>query len=80
MAEDYRIRVFQKPLMAIECDRCGVRFNLIHGGICDRCKRILCREHLHGSWLRVLLVDVGVRPVCIACRGGESPPAAGAAS
>jgi hypothetical protein len=56
--------------MAIECDRCGVRFNLIHGGVCGRCGRILCRRHLHGSWLRQLLVDVGARPVCTDCRAG----------
>jgi hypothetical protein len=59
--------------MAIECDRCGVRFNLIHGGVCARCQRILCRQHLHGSWLRVLMVDVGARPVCVDCRAGAAP-------
>jgi hypothetical protein len=56
--------------MAIECDRCGVRFNLIHGGVCERCGRILCRAHLHGSWLRQLLVDVGAHAVCTDCRAG----------
>ena len=73
MADEFRIRVFQKPMMAIECDRCGVRFNIILGGICDRCQRILCRQHLHGSWLRQLLVDVGARPVCVECRAGAAP-------
>ena len=60
--------LFQKPTMATECDACGARFDLIHGGVCAACQRILCRTHLHGSWVRRMQVDLGARPVCVACR------------
>jgi hypothetical protein len=54
--------------MATECDVCGLRFDLISGGACLRCRKILCATHLHGSWLRRLLVDFGADPICCACR------------
>jgi hypothetical protein len=54
--------------MATECDVCGRRFDLIAGGACVRCRKILCERHLHGSWLRRLLVDFGADPICCACR------------
>jgi hypothetical protein len=63
-----RIRLFRRTEMATECDVCGLRFDLIAGGACLRCRKILCARHLHGSWLRRLLVDFGADPVCCACR------------
>lgn len=67
-------RIFAKTEMATECDACGRRFDLIGGGACVRCRRILCATHLHGSWLRRLLVDVGAEPICVQCRahGGRA--------
>jgi hypothetical protein len=63
-----RIRLFRHTEMATECDVCGLRFDLISGGACLRCRKILCATHLHGSWLRRLLVDFGADPICCACR------------
>jgi hypothetical protein len=63
-----RIRLFRHTEMATECDVCGLRFDLISGGACLRCRKILCARHLHGSWLRRLLVDFGADPICRACR------------
>ena len=44
------------------------RFDLVSGGACVRCKRILCAQHLHGSWIRRLIVDFGSAPICCDCR------------
>jgi len=63
-----KVRLFAQTEMATDCDVCGLRFDLIAGGACVRCRRILCGQHLHGSWLRRLLVDFGADPVCCDCR------------
>jgi len=54
--------------MATDCEICGIRFDLIAGGACSRCRRVLCGQHLYGSWLRRLMVDFGMPAVCVACR------------
>jgi hypothetical protein len=61
-------RVFLQTEMGTECDECGKRFDLVKGGACLECKRILCATHLHGSLVRRLLVDFGARPLCVRCR------------
>ena len=61
-------RVFMHTEMGTECDVCGRRFDLVAGGGCVRCRKALCARHLHGSWLRRLLVDFGAQPLCVACR------------
>ncbi len=63
-----RIRVFRHTEMATECEVCGVRFDLIAGGACTKCRRVLCARHLHGSWGRRLMVDFGAAPLCTECR------------
>jgi hypothetical protein len=68
-----RIRVFRRTEMATDCDVCGVRFDLVSGGVCTRCRKILCARHLHGSFFRRLLVDLGAPSVCVACRSGGAP-------
>ena len=62
------LRVFIRTEMATECDACQRRFDLVSGGACVRCKRILCSQHLHGSWIRRLMVDFGAEPICCMCR------------
>jgi hypothetical protein len=62
------LRVFMHTEMATECDVCGLRFDLVAGGACVRCRKILCSRHLHGSWLRRLMVDFGSDPICCECR------------
>ena len=64
--------VFQQTNMKTECDACGVRFDLIHGGVCERCKRILCFRHLHGSWFQRLRTDFGAAAICNDCRAGRT--------
>jgi hypothetical protein len=71
-------RVFLPTEMSTECDACGVRFDLVKGGACQRCRRVLCPLHLHGSWTRRLLVDLGAASVCSQCRAGLAPRSAGA--
>jgi hypothetical protein len=66
------VRVFAQTEMATECDACGRRFDLIGGGTCVRCRRILCARHLHGSWARRLMVDFGAQTICVDCRAGRT--------
>ena len=47
---------------------CNKRFDLMKGGVCERCDRILCERHLHGSWARRILADVRGSSVCVSCR------------
>lgn len=61
--------------MRTECDVCGVPFDLVKGGVCERCRRVLCARHLHGSFLRRLRVDLGAPAVCLDCRAGLTPSA-----
>ncbi len=56
--------------MATECDECGLRFDLVSGGVCEKCRRVLCARHLHGSFVRRLLVDFGAATICVRCRAG----------
>ena len=44
--------VFKKSIFFSECDRCHVRFHIGAGGVCERCRKILCDNHLHGSLVR----------------------------
>ena len=65
------IRFFARSQMSTECEACQARFDLMNGGVCEQCKRILCYTHLHGSWLRRLGTDFGTRPICVACRAAS---------
>lgn len=63
-----KVRVFARTDLGTECEICGARFDLIGGGACVKCRRVLCGRHLYGSWLRRLMVDLGAAPVCCICR------------
>ena len=67
--------IFQKSIFRTECDECGVAFAVNTGGVCTKCRRILCSQHLHGSVVRKMLIAFGVRIECVRCRVGESPEA-----
>jgi hypothetical protein len=58
--------------MMTQCDECGANFDLVAGGVCMRCKRLLCSRHLHGSWMRRLMLDFGAEAVCVACRASSA--------
>ena len=64
----YGFQVFAPPAMGTECEVCGVRFDIVKGGACAKCRRALCATHLYGSFLRRLLVDLGAAPICVQCR------------
>lgn len=66
-------RLFRNTEMAAECEACGRRVDLIRGGACSRCRRILCEDHLHGSFVRRLLTDLGASVLCVSCRAGATP-------
>ena len=51
--------VFKKSIFFSECDRCHVRFHIGAGGVCERCRKILCDNHLHGSLVRRIQVSFG---------------------
>jgi hypothetical protein len=63
-----RLRFFLASEMGTECEACGGRVDLITGGLCVDCKRVLCAKHLHGSRVRRLLVDLGAASRCVQCR------------
>lgn len=65
-----RVRWFMPSGIVTECDQCQRRFDIASGGACSKCRLALCFTHLHGSWVRRLMVDFGVAPVCVACRRG----------
>jgi hypothetical protein len=63
-----KIEFFRSTELSTDCDRCGGRVDLIKGGVCVRCRQILCYTHLHGSWWRRLITDLGAETVCVQCR------------
>jgi hypothetical protein len=60
--------IFRESLFKADCDACGTRFSPGSGGVCVRCKRILCSYHLHGSIMRRLRVAYGAESLCVNCR------------
>jgi hypothetical protein len=56
-----------------ECDQCRKLFPVNTGGVCDRCRRILCNDHLHGSFVRRIAIALGVPNRCTDCRAGRTP-------
>ena len=60
--------IFRDSELATDCDQCGGRVDLLKGGACVRCRRILCFTHLHGSFVRRLATDLGAQTLCVRCR------------
>jgi hypothetical protein len=60
--------IFRDSDLATDCDECGGRVDLLKGGACIRCRRILCFKHLHGSFFRRLATDLGAPTICVRCR------------
>ena len=63
-----KLEFFRSTEVTTDCDQCDGRVDLITGGVCTRCRRILCARHLHGSFLRRLLTDLGAEILCVECR------------
>ncbi len=68
-----RLRFFQQSMFSTECDACGGRVDVVQGGACDSCRRILCFRHLYGSWLARLRAEFGGATRCVDCRAGRTP-------
>ncbi|HEX6052212.1 MAG TPA: hypothetical protein VFZ21_23265 [Gemmatimonadaceae bacterium] len=64
-------RLFLETEVSTDCDACGGRVDLVKGGACEQCRRVLCATHLHGSFARRILVDLGARTLCVDCRAGR---------
>ena len=67
-----KFEFFRSSQVTTDCDQCGGRVDLLKGGVCTNCGRILCYQHLHGSWLRRLLADLVGSATCVACRSGRT--------
>jgi hypothetical protein len=65
------IRFFLASEMGTECEACGARVDIITGGVCVDCRRVLCATDLHGSRVRRLLVDLGAASRCVTCRAAR---------
>ena len=66
-------RPFQRSQLYTQCEECRLSVDLTRAGACERCRRILCNTHLHGSFLRRLIVDIGAKSLCVRCRSGQTP-------
>ena len=65
------MQIFRKSIFRTECDECRKEFPVNTGGVCDRCRRILCNDHLHGSMFRHVAVALGAPLRCVKCRTGQ---------
>ena len=65
-----RAKWLRETEVKTDCEVCGRFFDIIKGGVCQRCRRILCPAHLHGSWTRRIVADVTGRSICVDCRRG----------
>jgi hypothetical protein len=63
-----KLELFRSTEVSTDCDQCGGRVDLIKGGVCVQCRRILCYRHLHGSFVQRLLTDFGAATRCVSCR------------
>ncbi|MDB4899165.1 MAG: hypothetical protein JWN53_973 [Gemmatimonadetes bacterium] len=66
-----KFEIFRSSQISTDCDRCGGRVDMVKGGVCTQCRRILCGMHLHGSFLRRLMTDLGAEIVCVECRAAR---------
>jgi hypothetical protein len=68
-----KIRYLRRTDLGTECDACGRRLDLMTGGVCTSCERILCSAHLHGSWLMRMVHEFRREVRCVDCRAGRAP-------
>jgi hypothetical protein len=67
------VEILRKSMFKTECDECGKPFPINSGGVCERCRRILCNAHLHGSFVRRIAIALGAPYQCVDCRAGRIP-------
>ena len=73
----FKFSMLRRTDLSTECDACGVGIDLMTGGTCERCRRILCATHLHGSWLRRMVHEYRRPVTCVDCRAGRTAAAPG---
>ena len=56
-----------QAIILMECDECRKKFEPAGGGICSRCRRLLCSRHLHG-WFQGWRALKAAEPRCVRCR------------
>jgi methionyl-tRNA synthetase len=61
---------FHETEIKTDCDVCGRHFDIMKGGVCETCRRVLCAQHLHGSFARRVLADIIGKNICVDCRRG----------
>jgi hypothetical protein len=66
-----KLEFFRSSEISTDCDECRGRVDLLKGGVCVQCRRILCYRHLHGSWWRRLIADLGAGTICVRCRSAD---------
>ena len=63
-----KLTFFRRTTISTDCDACGGRVDMIQGGVCTSCRRILCFRHLHGSWTQRVATELGAKTLCVECR------------
>jgi hypothetical protein len=64
------VKFLRKSIFSTECDECHRPFAVNTGGVCERCRRILCNVHLHGTLWRKVAIAFGAPYLCVRCRAG----------
>jgi hypothetical protein len=67
------VAIYRSSIFRTECDECNRPFPINKGGVCEKCRRILCARHLHGSLVHRVMIAFGAPLHCVRCRAGESP-------
>ncbi|HEX5582024.1 MAG TPA: hypothetical protein VFX39_10625, partial [Gemmatimonadaceae bacterium] len=86
----FLMALLQRSRIIATCDECRLPFDPVRGGVCPRCRRLLCGTHYYGSILSRLQGMLGMVPLCPRCRAtrdtgatpdagdaGEAPSAGG---
>ena len=60
--------LLQRSRIIATCDECRLPFDPVRGGVCPRCRRLLCGTHYYGSILSRLQGMLGMVPLCPRCR------------
>ncbi|HEY0972525.1 MAG TPA: hypothetical protein VGE02_16260 [Gemmatimonadales bacterium] len=69
--------MLQRSRIIAKCDECRMPFDPVRGGVCPRCRRLLCGRHYYGSFLSRLQGMLGMVPLCPRCRAARGAPPAG---
>jgi hypothetical protein len=61
--------LFKPSAQLARCDQCRAFFDPVFGGVCARCRRLLCATHLYGGFFQRVLGRFNLRQaLCVDCR------------